>query len=255
MARVTNKLADQNLKDIAIDKYEKKKISRIPTEIVDLVSQGKVYPKSHPLSSGELEMRYMTAYDEDILTSPTYVAKGIAIDKLLESLIVSDIDLKDITVADKNGLIIDARILSYGKMYPVQVTTPEGDTIKTEVDLSKLDIIPITLESDENGEFDYRINETHNIKFRYPPSSDDTKKTSDFLNYVITQINESRDKNDIAEFIKYDFRVSDSKKFQTYFYDNAAKLDLSADIEYTNKEGNQETFRAGFQIGADLFWF
>lgn len=255
MARVTDKLLDQNLKDIAVKKYEKQKLSRVPTEIVDLVSKGKVYPKSNPLSSGEIEMRYMTAYDEDILTSPTFLQKGIALDKLLEAIIISDINLNDLTVPDKNALIVDARILSYGKMYPVVITTPDNQTIETEVDLSKLDIIDITLDPDENGEFNYQINDTYNIKFRYPPATANTETKSEFLKHVIMQVNDSRVKNDIAEFIQYDFRIDDSKKFQKYFYENLPRLDLSVDINYTTTEGNQETFRAGFQLGTDLFWF
>ncbi len=110
MARVTNKLADQNLKDIAIDKYEKKKISRIPTEIVDLVSQGKVYPKSHPLSSGELEMRYMTAYDEDILTNLSYIREGVMIDKLIESISLTKFNISELSLYDKEALLIHIRI-------------------------------------------------------------------------------------------------------------------------------------------------
>lgn len=253
--KVTNRLSDQHLKDLAIQQYEKKKSSRIPTEIIDLVTEGKVYPESHPLRSGVIEMRYMTAYDEDILTTPSYITKGIALDKLLESLIITDVDLDDISLADQNGLIIAARILSYGKMYPVSVITPEQTKIETEIDLSQLTTIPLELIPDENGEFDYTVNDSTKIKFRFPRKTDKLDKTSDLLNALITQVNDSRNANDISEFIRYDFRAADSKKFQTYVTTKSAKLDLSADIEYTTKEGKQETFRAGFQLGADLFWF
>jgi hypothetical protein len=253
--KVTNRLSDDHLKQLAVQQYEKKKSSRIPTEIIDLVTQGKVYPESHPLRSGVIEMRYMTAYDEDILTTSSYIEKGIALDKLLEALIVTDVDLDDIAIADQNGLIIAARILSYGKMYPVSVITPEKTKIETEIDLSQLNTIPLELIPDENGEFDYVINETMKIKFRFPKKTDKLDKTSDLLNALIMQINDSRNKNDIAEFIRYDFRISDSKKFQNYIATKSANIDLSAEIEYTTKEGNQETFRAGFQLGANLFWF
>jgi hypothetical protein len=253
--KVTNRLSDDHLKQLAVEQYEKKKSSRIPTEIIDLVTQGKVYPESHPLRKGVIEMRYMTAYDEDILTTPSYIEKGIALDKLLESLIVTDVDLDDIAIADQNGLIIAARILSYGKMYPISVITPARTKIETEIDLSKLDTIPLELDPDENGEFDYVIDETTKLKFRFPRKTDKLDKTSDLLNALIMQVNDSRSKNDIAEFIRYDFRASDSKKFQTHITTKSAKIDLSADIEYTNTEGNQETFRAGFKLGADLFWF
>ena len=67
--------------------------SQFPTEIIDLPSKGKLYPKEHLFSSGQVEMRYMTAKEEDILTSQSLLRKGIAFDRVLESLIVEKIDL------------------------------------------------------------------------------------------------------------------------------------------------------------------
>ncbi len=55
---------------------------KIPTEVVDLPSQGLVYPESSPLSSGKIEMKYMTAREEDILTNQNYISNGTVIDKL-----------------------------------------------------------------------------------------------------------------------------------------------------------------------------
>ena len=65
---------------------------KFPTEVIDLPSKGLLYPKDSPLASGKLEMKYMTAKEEDILTNQNYLQRGIVIDKLLQSLIVSDID-------------------------------------------------------------------------------------------------------------------------------------------------------------------
>ena len=90
---------------------------KFPTEQVELPSKGLVYPKDNPLSSGQIEMKYMTAREEDILTNQNYIAKGTVIDKLLQALIVSDINYNDIVVGDKNALLVAARILGYGKDY------------------------------------------------------------------------------------------------------------------------------------------
>ncbi|WP_286982484.1 hypothetical protein, partial [Haliea sp.] len=61
---------------------------KFPSEVIDLPSKGLLYPKDNPLSSGQVEMKYMTAKEEDILTNQAYITKGIVIDKLLESLIL-----------------------------------------------------------------------------------------------------------------------------------------------------------------------
>ena len=65
---------------------------KMPTEIVELPSKGLLYPESNPLSSGKIEMKYMTAKEEDILTNQAYIKDGTVLDKLLKSLIVSTID-------------------------------------------------------------------------------------------------------------------------------------------------------------------
>ena len=90
---------------------------KFPTEVVELPSKGLIYPKDNPLSSGKIEMKYMTAREEDILTNQNYIQKGIVLDKLLESLIVSKVNYKDIIIGDKNALLIASRVLGYGKDY------------------------------------------------------------------------------------------------------------------------------------------
>jgi hypothetical protein len=102
------------------------------TELVDLPSKGRVYPPDNPLSSGQVEIKYMTAKEEDILTTQTFIESGVVIDKLLESLIVTeDINLNDLTAGDKNKLLLAARILAYGKTYEFEY---EGK--KQSVDLT-----------------------------------------------------------------------------------------------------------------------
>ena len=65
-----------------------------PTEVLDLPSQGKVYPKDHPLASGRITIKHMTAKEEDILSNQNLIKKGIVLDKLFESIVVDNIDIK-----------------------------------------------------------------------------------------------------------------------------------------------------------------
>ena len=90
---------------------------KFPTEVVELPSKGLVYPKDHILRSGKVEMKYMTAKEEDILSNQNFISKGIVLDKLLESLTLGEIDIKDLIVGDKNAIFIAARVLGYGKDY------------------------------------------------------------------------------------------------------------------------------------------
>ena len=107
---------------------------KFPTEIVDLPSRGLLYSEDSPLSSGTVEMKYMTAKEEDILTNQNYLQKGTVIDKLLQALIVDKkINYNDLLIGDKNALLVAARILGYGKDYEF---TYQGE--KVHVDLSAI---------------------------------------------------------------------------------------------------------------------
>jgi hypothetical protein len=97
-----------------------------PTELVDLPSQGKFYPEGHPLHNQEsIEIREMTAKEEDILTSKSLIQKGVVFDKLLQSLIVNSmIGPHQLLIGDKNALLIAARRSGYGEMYETSVNCP-----------------------------------------------------------------------------------------------------------------------------------
>ena len=78
---------------------------KFPTEVIDLPSKGLLYPKENPLSSGKVEMKYMTAREEDILTNQNYIKNGTVIDELLKSLIITKINYNDLVVGDKNAIM------------------------------------------------------------------------------------------------------------------------------------------------------
>lgn len=113
----------------------------IPTEEIDLPSQGRYYPEGHPLSSGKILLKYPTAREEDILTSRNLIMKGSAIDTFLSSLIVDKtINIDDMLLGDKNSLFIAARILAYGKEYPVEIKCPScTEQNRVVIDISQFE--------------------------------------------------------------------------------------------------------------------
>ncbi len=120
-----------------------------PTEVIDLPSKGKFYPVGHPLASGQIELKYMTAKEEDILTSQNLIQKGIVLDKLIDSLIVTKgVTHEDLLLGDLNAVMVASRILGYGKDYPVNVTCPKcGTSTEHVVDLSQLESKDVTEEN------------------------------------------------------------------------------------------------------------
>ena len=253
MAGMTDRVSDQTIIQLAKQQYESQKQQNMPSEIFPLVSNGMVYPKDHPLRSGKIEMRYMTAYDEDILTNSSYMREGVVLDKLLEALIVTPVDYSTIARIDKNGLIIAARIVSYGKDYNVIVKDPKTKKeLKRIVDLSKLKGTQFNLEADDAGEFNYTLADNTNLKFKFLLTGDnDDLKISEFLERTITQVNDSRKLEDIQDFIRYKFMARDSKIFRTYITDNTPNMIM--DYEFEGEDGS--TFISGFPIGTDFFWF
>ena len=254
MKSVTN----QDIIALAKQQYEQTKRNTIPTEIISLPSAGKIYPESHPLRSGQLEMRYMTAYDEDILTNLSYIREGIVLDKLIESLIITPgIDADTIAQADKDALIIQARILSYGPEYPVQVTDPAtSKTYERTADLTKLTFLPFELQADQNGEFDYQVNDKFTLKFSFLTNRESKKITDDrtissALQGLIKQINASRSTTDIENFIRYEFLARDAKRFREFVQANTPGVNL--ELEFEGEQGG--TFKSKFQIGSNFFWF
>ena len=98
---------------------------KFPSEVIDLPSEGKLYPEGHPLKDGKIEIKYMTAKEEDILTSQNLIKKGVVIDRLIDSLILTnDVKQDDLVLGDKNAVMVAARILAYGPEYVCEVTNP-----------------------------------------------------------------------------------------------------------------------------------
>jgi hypothetical protein len=259
MARVTEKYASdpiEQAKAQALAEYSAKKTSSVPTEIVDLPSEGRFYPKDHPLRSGKIEMRYMTAYDEDILTNASYIRNGVAIDRLLDELIVTPgVKFGDILNCDKDAMIIAARILSYGKDYDALITTPSDKQLKVTIDLSKLDLKTTLLESNANGVCSY-TDDQYKIQFKFLTIQEQSnvmkseKPMFEFLVNSIVSLNDETNREKIKEYLQYNMLAMHSKKIRKYITDNLPSIDLT--YEFEDEDGG--VFRRGFPIGSNFFY-
>jgi len=238
----------------------------LPTETVELPSKGLLYPEDSPLSSGTVEMKYMTAKEEDILTNQNYITQGIVIDKLLQSLFIDkSINYSDLLIGDKNAIMIAARILSYGKSYPVFYN---GENI--EVDLTKIDNKPIIEEFEKatKNEFEFTLPQSKNkVTYKILTAGDETAIEEEIkglqkidknvspeittrLKYIITSVNDSRSLADIRDFVDNYLLATDSRALRNEYSRIMPDIDLT--FEYTNNDGGKE--RVGIPIGLDFFW-
>ena len=195
--------------------------NKFPTEMVTLPSKGYFYPENSPLSKGEVEMKYMTAKDEDILTSPNLIRSGMVLDKLIESLLVDKkIKVDDLLLGDKNGLIVAARILAYGKEYPIEFVDEVGQTQTITVDLTTL--------KDKEVDFSKFTKGVNEFSFELPVS----KRLVTFK--LVTQLDE---KNTAAE-IKSLKKVSGGSKIDPEITTRMKRTILSVDGETSRAKVN-----------------
>ena len=218
---------------------------QFPTEVIDLPSKGYFYPEDSPLSSGQLEIKYMTAREEDILTSINLIQKGLAIDKLLESLIVNeDVNIKDILIGDKNAIMIAARVLGYGKNYVVDI---DGEEVT--IDLTSLKDKELDLSKYDKGknEFSFTLpNSKRNITFKILTWGDDEliereltalekvggevkSEMTTRLKRRITSVDGDSTPSVINNFVDNEFLSVDSFAFRQY----ADEITPDVDMTYT----------------------
>jgi hypothetical protein len=236
-----------------------------PFDVLPLPSKGLLYP-GRPDS---VKVEFLTASDENILTSPNLIRSGKVLDVLLQKKIKStEISLDQMLVGDRNAIMIWLRATGYGEMYPVKMMDPEtGDEFETEIDLSALGTKELTAEPDENGEFDFFLPRSKKkIKFRLLTVSDESsisKKTeqrnkvtksliSNALTYrlqaQIKEIDGNRDPAFLAKFIEV-MPAFDSLKFREYSDEIEPGIELEVDVE-----GPSGPFRSPFNIGLNFFW-
>ena len=236
---------------------------KFPTEVVDLPSKGLLYPKDSPLASGTIEMKYMTAKEEDILTNQNYIQKGIVIDKLLKSLIVSKVNYDDILICDKNALLIAARVLGYGAEY-----TFEYGGAQQTIDLSKLENKQVDMTPFESGknEFAYTLPTTNTqITFKLLTHADEisinreieglkkinkdsSSELSTRLKYMITSVNGDSSTKTVREFIDNAFLARDSRAFREYV------RNFQPDVEMKFYPEDGPAGGVDIPIGVSFFW-
>jgi len=268
-------LSDKRLKEIAAAQYETQTTSDpqvfdFPTEIVELPSKGKLYSKDNPLSSGTIEMKYMTAKEEDILTNQSFIKNGVVLDKLFRSLIVSPIEYNDLLLCDKNAIMIAARVLGYGKDYECTVTNPEsGEDQKVNIDLTQLTErnIDWSLIKDNVNEFSLTLPASkRDVKIKILTQRDQNKidketkamaklkrnaSLTTMLKYVITEIDGDADNSKIRRFIDNELLAIDSRAIRKHLKLVTPDIDLSIDVP---DEETGDTFRSQLNIGVDFFW-
>ena len=200
------------------------KENKFPSELVELPSGGKLYPEDSPLASGKIEMKYMSAKEEDILTNQNYIDKGVVIDKLLQALIVDkEVKYNDILVGDKNAMLVAARILGYGKDYEF---TYLGE--KHTIDLSLLDTKKTDLPKGKN-EFSFELPASgRNITFKLLTHGDENKIDQELkglrkvnkdnvpelttrLKYMILSVDGNEDRKTVREFVDKELLSLDSR--------------------------------------------
>jgi hypothetical protein len=224
-----------------------------PTEVLDLPSKGLVYPKDHPLSNGTIEIKYMTAREEDILASQNLIKKGIVLDKLFESIIADKgINPNDIFIGDKNAILLATRVLGYGPEYNIEVTDPFSlERQEVVVDLSKIQTKEIdeSLLSREN-KYTFKLPKSgKELVFKLLTHGDEVEISKEIqameriskgnsnasdvttrLRYMILSVDGNADRGYINRWVLNEFLALDTKAFRKYVKDITPDMDLKFDF-------------------------
>ena len=243
---------------------------KIPTETVTLPSKGLLYPKESPLSKGEIEMKYMTAKEEDILTNANYIRQGIVIDKLLQSLIVTPINYDDLLIGDKNAILIAARILGYGKDYTFKYLNSRGQETEATADLSQLNEKPLdeSLFNAGVNEVSFSLPRSGNVvTFKLLTHGDEKKIEAEVkglqkinpngsfdittrFKHMITSINGDRDIKSIRDFIDNAFLAPDARALREYY----SKVQPDVDLTFKPDDENYTGEGIAIPISLNFFW-
>jgi hypothetical protein len=242
---------------------------KLPTEIVSLPSKGLLYPKESPLAKGEIEMKYMTAKEEDILTNSNFIKQGTVIDKLLQALIVTPINYDDLLIGDKNAILIAARILGYGQNYTFKYSNERGQEIETSVDLSTLNEkeIDTAIYKDGNN-FSFSLPKSSNtVTFKLLTHGDEKKIEQEIkglqkvnpngsfdvttrLKYMITSINGDSEMKSIREFVDTYLLAPDARALREYY----AKVQPDIDLKFMPEDESYTGEGITIPITLNFFW-
>jgi len=244
-----------------------------PTEVLSLPSEGLLYPEDSPMRSGTIDVKYMTAKEEDILTSTNLIEQGVVITRLLESVIADPkVKIDDMLIGDKNAIMVGTRILGYGANYDIILTDPDtSERVEYTVDLTKLKNKKVDKSLYENGNnFEFELpNSKRVIGFKLLTQKDENQideMMKDYekvekltgvsyslttrLKHQIISIDGSSDQKEIDSFVDNEFLALDTRAFRKYLDDITPDIELKFD--YTSQSGNLHTLDV--PLGIDFFW-
>ena len=243
-----------------------------PVEYIDLPSEGHFYPLSSPLSSGRIQLKYMTAREEDILTNQNLIKKGVVLDELLKALIVTpNVKLDDILVGDKNAIFIAARRLAYGDEYPAKITCPKcGEENEVKINLGELKSKEFDFSKYTKGEnafsFQLPISKktvvyrllTHKdegdidaeLKGLAKISKANTPEMTTRLKYSIVSVDGNSDRGVVKKFVD-NMLAKDSMALRRYIRENTPDMDMTFDFTCSACGHNE---RMAMPLGVDFFW-
>ena len=270
-------MSDEQIKQLAIQNMQRQEVknSGFPTEVISLPSKGLVYPEGSPLRDGKIEMKYMTAREEDILTSTNLIKQGIVIDKLMQSMIVSPINYNDLVIGDKNAIMVAARILGYGKEYPVEITCPNCQhKNKNTIDLTTLPEVNCSedITMPVPGIFEFTLPQSKRvIHFRLLTTGIDKQVTKELeaskkanknsgidnelttrLKTIIVSVDGNADKKYISNFVDNELFAMDSRAFRSYM--KQISPDVKFEFAFSCSECGHEEEALGFTIDTTFFW-
>lgn len=240
-----------------------------PTIMVDLPSKGYFYPPDHPFASGIVELRHMTAKDEDILTTESYIRKGIVLDRLFENLLVTKGRYEDLLVADREALMIAARANAYGEIYTTKVTAPSGTEVDVDLDLNNVKHLPIDTSAITIGHnrFEFKTPISGDVIIFKLPTISDQKLINETLSkskradqadnqFTARLINMVQEFNGITDRVQITLKIrdmlaKDARALRNFIKKVQPGLDLS--VEVIDPETFQ-TFSSEYSFGLDFFW-
>jgi len=242
-----------------------------PTEFVELPSKGKFYSEGHPLHNVEtVEIRYMTAKDEDTLTSPALLKKGIAIERLLKNVIIDkSINTDDLLVGDKNAILVATRISGYGAGYTAKITcTSCATSTDYTFDLNEVDqSLPEELEVNDDGLFNLKLPKmdvmvglslmTGADEKRLVKLAENRKKKglpeavlTDQFRMIIRSVNGSQNNEHINALIE-NMPATDSRYLRTAYAELSPNVDLTQDFECPECSMQEEVI---IPFTTEFFW-
>ncbi len=252
-----------------------KKETTYPTELIDLPSEGHFYSEDNPLSCGHVEMKLMTAKEEDILMNQNYIKKGIVLDKLLEGLIIDkNVKLNEILLTDKNALYIAARRLAYGDSYgPVQIKCNKcNENNQLTINLAEIKYKELDLSKFQKGEnrFEFVLPYSKKtVTFKLLTHFDEQQidgeiKTSQKilkatssnelttrLKHIITSVDGNEDAAYIRKFVDTELTSRDSLALRNYIKETSPEVDSTFNFVCEHCS-NEE--RMGIPITVSFFW-